>query len=193
MAKFTLDWETTAAGTRYAFVDTDEGTTTLIVEDEAYDMTYSNDGYGGGFDAEVAGYTLGGQGDDTCEVWEDEDGEILKAGTSEECWHWVVDRLAGKGEQAAAGMTMLWDMAALDRGDTRLVHVNGNTFEMLGADLRDEGEWRAMAGERCIARGGWQRVRSENVLKDEAGNELARFDGEDAVGLTAWAEKMLAA
>lgn len=99
MAAFELDWETTAAGTRYAFVNTDKGTTTLLVGDYAYDLMYSNDGYGG-FDAEVAGYTLGSAGG-RCEVWDaDECDTVLKAGTDDECWHWVADRLAGVGVEA---------------------------------------------------------------------------------------------
>ncbi len=193
MAKFELNWEMTDRGTRYAFLDTDEGTTGLIVEDQAYDMTYSNDGYGGGFDAEVGGYTLGGQGDGTCEVWEDEDGDILKAGTDDECWHWVIDQLAGKGdvEPETETMTMRWDMDALNRGDTRIVHVSGRVMELVGVELHNEGKWQARDGERCIAQGTWRREDYKIVVKDHEGNRLARFDSEDAPGLTNWAEKVL--
>ena len=86
-----------------------------------------------------------------------------------------------------------YDAAALENGEVRIVHENGRVLELAGEHLHEEGEWRAQDGERCIAQGKWQRERGMNVLKDEAGNELARFDGEDAVGLTDWAEKMLAA
>jgi hypothetical protein len=104
-----------------------------------------------------------------------------------------VDQLAGKGntEPETETMTMRWDMDALNRGDTRIVHVSGRVMELVGVELHNEGKWQARDGERCIAQGIWRREDYKIVIKDHEGNRLARFDSEDAPGLTDWAEKVL--
>lgn len=89
-------------------------------------------------------------------------------------------------------MNVRYDMAAMDDGATRIVHVNGRTMELAGEQA--DGEWFAHeAGDdgECFAQGFYMRDEDtdEDVMQDAEGNELARVVGEDA--LLAWAETVL--
>jgi len=46
-------------------------------------------------------------------------------------------------------------MAALDDGETRIVHENGRVLELAGE--QDDGEWFACDGDDCFAQGYYER------------------------------------
>ena len=86
-------------------------------------------------------------------------------------------------------MNVSIDIAALDNGETRYVHTNGNVLEMSGEV--EGGEWFAYNdNEDCFAQGYYERNGDCDIMQDEDGNELARISGTDA--MLKWAEQQLA-
>jgi len=87
-----------------------------------------------------------------------------------------------------------YDEAAMEDGETRIVHENGRTLEMTGEQAN--GEWFAYNGDseaKCFWQGYYESDGEVDVMQDEDGNELARFAAGDDEALLAWAEQVLAA
>ena len=97
MRTMQMDKMTTANGTEYAELSTDDGSV-LVLGKHAYNI--SADYRYGGIDVEVGGYCMCGTRDGDCEVWlkrdEGEEDNVLFTGKEEACWDYIVDRLAGK-------------------------------------------------------------------------------------------------
>jgi hypothetical protein len=88
-----------------------------------------------------------------------------------------------------------FDEAAMEDGETRIVHENGRTLEMTGE--QSDGEWFAYNGDGSdegsyFAQGYYERNGDDDVMTDEDGNELARVAAGDETALLAWAERVLA-
>jgi hypothetical protein len=81
-----------------------------------------------------------------------------------------------------------FDDAAMEDGETKLVHENGRTLELAGE--QSDGEWFACDGDDCFAQGYYVREGDVDVMTDTEGNEVARLEGE--ADWEQWAEKMLA-
>ena len=98
MTEVVVTREKTAAGTEYAWVDAHDGGSILLVGDTGYNVQGSYN-YGG-LDVEVAGWCMGGEQGGACEVYEydcNDNVTVLKQGTEDECWHWMIDKLGGNG------------------------------------------------------------------------------------------------
>jgi len=88
-----------------------------------------------------------------------------------------------------------YDAAAMEDGETLMVHENGRVLEMTGE--QSNGEWFAYNGDgsdksNCFAQGYYESDGEVDVMQDEDGNELARFAAGDDEALLAWAEQVLA-
>jgi hypothetical protein len=88
-----------------------------------------------------------------------------------------------------------YDAAAMEDGETRIVHETGRMLEMTGEQAN--GEWFAYNGDGsdescCFAQGYYERDGDDDVMTDEDGNELARVVAGDETALLAWAERVLA-
>ena len=85
-----------------------------------------------------------------------------------------------------------YDEAAMEDGETRIVHENGRVLELTGE--QENGEWFCYEGDDMIdsfAAGTYERDGDEDVMMDDNGTELARLTTEE--DWAGWAERMLAA
>ena len=85
-----------------------------------------------------------------------------------------------------------YDEAAMEDGETRIVHENGRVLELTGE--QENGEWFCYEGDDMIdsfAQGYYEREGDVDVMQDENGNELARIGSGEMDELLEWAETVL--
>ena len=86
-----------------------------------------------------------------------------------------------------------YDEAAMEDGETRIVHENGRVLELTGE--QENGEWFCYEGDVDVidsfAQGYYEREGDVDVMQDENGNELARIGSGEMDELLAWAETVL--